>query len=409
MLNNLKVSTYLSTQMFKKINWINYTIGLARMVVRRFSWFTSLSPGQFFNLLKAIIAFTCRARWINYYPVALKIDINANCNLKCTTCVHAEPVTEALKSQNFSQPLIIDEYYKNVIDECAGKSAVVSLYYLGDPIVSPQLTAYAKYASNKGYQVHISTNFSLRFSDEKIHQLANCGISHFTVCLDGFTQEEYSKTRIGGNIEIVKDNLARLCKSIRASSKSKTIVEVQSLVFNHNKYQQDTIEEFCNSIGVHKLSFEKGSLINYTDFDAVNLTLNGIKEKSFLPLCWWPFISLVVVKDGRIIPCCSHRLGEVYTPYTPNHMGHLENQTVNEIWNSRSYKRMRQMLLNPQKYSKDLESHDYFCHKCSHTCHTDFHAISDPINNSSHDKVFSRRIRAILESITFKPPKNEYY
>ena len=69
-------------------------------------------------------------------------------------------------------------------------------------------------------------------------------------------------------------------------------------------------------------------------------------------------------------------------------MGHLENQTVNEIWNSRSYKRMRQMLLNPQKYSKDLESHDYFCHKCSHTCHTDFHAISDPINNSSHDKVF---------------------
>ena len=102
------------------------------------------------------------------------------------------------------------ESYTHIINEIKSYAFSVSLYYLGDPIINPDLALYANIARSAGLNVHVSSNFSLPLSDKKIEEISTSGITHLTVCVDGFSQEIYQKSRVGGNIELVKQNLAKL-------------------------------------------------------------------------------------------------------------------------------------------------------------------------------------------------------
>ncbi len=43
-------------------------------------------------------------------------------------------------------------------------------------------------ARDANLNVHLSTNFSFRFTDERIRRIVDSGVSHLTVCVDGFFQ-----------------------------------------------------------------------------------------------------------------------------------------------------------------------------------------------------------------------------
>lgn len=56
----------------------------------------------------------------------------------------------------------------------------------------------------------VSTNFSLKISDETIEKIADCGLEHSIVALDGSTQESYSWYRRGGDFNLVVSNIIHL-------------------------------------------------------------------------------------------------------------------------------------------------------------------------------------------------------
>ena len=367
-----------------------YYFAILSALYRRINWITrGLTLKKIINILKLFVSYILPVEFKNTYPLALKIDINSNCNLSCTTCVHANPASlDILSRQDFSNPHMSFESYKLIIDEISPYSTSVSLYYLGDPIVSPNLLEFASYAFKSGLSVHVSTNFSRRLSDDYIIGLATSGITHFTVCLDGFTQEEYSKTRVGGDIELVKDNLTKLCLAKSRHNCSSLKIEVQSLVFNHNKYQQHLISEFCNRIGVDTLTYLNGQLSNYTDYNFDNLILHNIKPTSFLPKCWWPFLSTVILNDGEVIPCCQHRMGEVYTQSRPDTLGNAFNSSIGSVWNSSSYRLLRKSMRNPSVYKKGFSSHSNFCAKCGFVCDTNVSSISQSFKSKDYDQIY---------------------
>ena len=74
----------------------------------------------------------------------------------------------------------------------------------------PHLDEICDATREAGINAHVSTNFSFTLSDDRLRSLLSCGLSHLSVCVDGLTQESYSKTRVGGRIELVLDNLRRL-------------------------------------------------------------------------------------------------------------------------------------------------------------------------------------------------------
>ncbi len=358
---------------------------------RRMSWLIGKDIlGNSINLFLALLSFLLRRKVNLAYPVILKVDINSNCNLRCTVCVHANPGdNERLKAQNFnaSQVMVIEDY-RRVVEECKGKTSSVSLYYLGDPLLNRDLTTYAKIAREAGMNVHVSTNFSFSISDSKMVELATSGITHFTVCVDGFADEVYSKTRVGGKVDLVKKNLATLCTYRNSLNIRDLTIEVQHLEFAHNRHESGLVVDYCKKVGVDHISIVPGSMSNYTDTNFESTKITNVKQEGLLPKCFWPFLSMVIKYDGNVLPCCTTRLGEVYTDNPPDVLGNVFESGVMNVWNSYLYRLVRQSSINPEAIEGYLHERKNFCAGCSKLCNVEQPEILHKIKQLDFDKIF---------------------
>jgi MoaA/NifB/PqqE/SkfB family radical SAM enzyme len=364
--------------------------GVLKPILRRLNWLQrGLTAKKIFNLFLCWSSFILKSK-INYgMPVIVKLDINTTCNLKCTTCVHAIPGSSLeLREQQFSasQKMTLDDYTR-LINEVKPYAFSVSLYYLGDPIVNPELALYASIARTAGLNVHVSSNFSLPLSDKKIEEISKSGITHFTVCIDGYSQEVYQKSRVGGNIELVKANLAKLIHFNRLN-KNDMEVEVQHISFPHNLHELDNVRDYCQTIGVDSFTLLQGCQANYTDFNFDKIELHGLKTENWVPRCLWPYFSLVIKYDGSVLPCCSFRTGEVYTANSPNALGNATSTSVRSVWNSQDYMVLRSAINSPRRHSEYLSKHKNFCAKCDRVCDTNLSSISSFYQDQAFESIY---------------------
>jgi radical SAM protein with 4Fe4S-binding SPASM domain len=301
------------------------------------------------------------------YPLFLKVDLSPTCNIHCATCIHANKPNDGglLDKQHFhaAQRMALENYRK-IIDEVKGKTLSVVLHYLGDPYMSPDLDEASRIAYNAGMRVHVGSNFSYKFSDERIDSIINSGVTDLTVCVDGLTQELYERTRVGGKIDLVLHNLERLCKRRKELKSKRLHIEVQYICFEHNKHEEELVRKKVLEIGVDQFTKIEGHIDNYVNGDpnyeglAIKKTFS-IKKLGF-PYCHWPYTSMVIRYDGEVVPCCHHRLASQYADgIEPKTMGNVFNEGVKAVWNNTKYKEIRQQIFNTS-----LVTTDSFCYGC---------------------------------------------
>ena len=237
---------------------------------RRLGWFTrGLTPRKLLNMLLAGAEFAAKREKLHSWPVFLRIDISPLCNLRCTICVHAEPDgNPALGKQRFhkSQRMTVEQFTR-IIDEVKDRSMGVSLYYLGDPLVHPDLDEMCTIASQAGLNVHYSTNLSFQLSDARIESMVTSGVTHLTACVDGLSQAKYELTRIGGRIDTVLSNLRRLCACRARLRRRDPLIEVQYIKYQHNLDEVEPARQTLTDMGVDQFHELWGGLHNYTDRD----------------------------------------------------------------------------------------------------------------------------------------------
>jgi MoaA/NifB/PqqE/SkfB family radical SAM enzyme len=324
------------------------------------------------NICLAAFEFTAKRERMWAWPIVVKIDISPLCNLRCTVCVHAKPDgVDYLEKQHFhsGQKMSVDSY-RNIIDQIRGKSSAVSLYYLGDPLVHPDLDEMCRIAYDAGLNVHISTNFSFKLTDERIHNLLTNGVTHLTVCVDGLRQEKYELTRVGGHIEWVIANLKRMCALKRELKLRFPRIEVQYISFEHNLPELEDARRMFEDLNVDQFSVLEGSTDNWASRVPERYDVIGAKAKTFLPQCLWPHYFMVIKYNGEVIPCCSHRLDVQYSRTDDSHaVGDVSRTPLREIWNSPPYRQMRRLVSNPEKVATEPGSADSFCYGCGKVYH----------------------------------------
>jgi MoaA/NifB/PqqE/SkfB family radical SAM enzyme len=269
----------------------------------------------------------------------------------------------SLQRFNASQRMPLEQFRK-IIDEVKGKTLSVVLHYLGDPYMSPDLDEASRIAYNAGMRVHVGSNFSYKFSDERIDSIVNSGVTDLTVCVDGLTQELYERTRVGGKIDLVLNNLERLCKRRKELKSKRLHIEVQYIRFKHNKHEENAAKEKVLTIGVDQFTPFDGYTINYVNRDplgGIYKILNPRKQKRLgFPDCHWPYTSMVIRYDGKVIPCCYYRLGSQYAEgIEPITLGNVFNSSVKTIWNSKSYQELRK-----QMFDGSIVPENSFCYGC---------------------------------------------
>jgi MoaA/NifB/PqqE/SkfB family radical SAM enzyme len=299
------------------------------------------------------------------WPILVKIDISPACNLHCTYCVHASPSADlsgTLAEQSFTnrQRMSLAEF-NSIICQIAGRSAAVALYYVGDPLMNPDLPQFCSIARAAGLNCHISTNFSFHLSDRRLAAIVQSGLTHLTVCVDSMRQERYELTRVGGNIKLVLDNLERILRIRNSSGLTKPHIEVQFIKYRHNIDEVDGAAEWCRNRGVEQFTEYWGNLHNYADLNPSDCYVGEPREAQLFPHCAWPWFAMQVKYDGNIIPCCYHRVGEQYRPSgDPRHVGNI-SQGIFDVWNSPDYRRLRRLASDPKGAQERDKS---FCYGC---------------------------------------------
>ena len=332
---------------------------------RRKAWLLDgLTPRKAANLCLAGTEYLAKREVLRAWPVIVKIDISPLCNLRCTVCVHAVPhQISYLEKQRFhaDQKMSVAQF-RRIIDEIKGKATAVGLHYLGDPLIHPDLDEMCSIARQADLNDHGGTNFSFPWTDERIRRHAESGVTHLTVCVDGLSQEKYGRTRVGGRIALVLSNLERLCRYKKERRLRYPWVEVQYLVFEHNRDEMQPALELFKRLDVDQVCFKEGSQRNWASLVP---RVQGPMSPGWRPFCEWPYFFMVVKYNGDVIPCCLRRLGEQYSATdNPRVLGNVFQTTLQEVWNSPAYRQIRRMCANPPQQEAVPGTSNGFCHGC---------------------------------------------
>ena len=351
-------------------------LNMVSNIYRRQGWFLdNTSPRQLANLAVAGAQFALKHETMRAWPVLLKVDISPACNLHCTFCVHASaspPGDEPLGNEVFRNRMMSVQDFSGIVDQARGRTMAASLYYMGDPLVHPQLEEICGVCRAAGLNAHISSNFSFRLSDQRIRGLLSCGLTHLTVCVDGMRQDVYELTRVGGRIQLVLDNLDRLLRIRRQLGQRYPKVEVQFIKFQHNLGELEQTAAWCRDRGVDQFTAYWGSLHNYADRAPDRVQVFRPKRKKALPRCTWPHFSLQVKYNGDVIPCCYYRESEQYREGGDSRIvGNVLRSGLWEVWNSPAYQQLRRLVNDPTTSTRDPELAATFCHGCPAIFETD--------------------------------------
>jgi MoaA/NifB/PqqE/SkfB family radical SAM enzyme len=255
--------------------------------------------------------------------------------------------------------------FQRIVDQVAGRTMAVSLYYLGDPLTHPDLDEICTIAWKAGLNSHVSSNFSFVLADGRIRTLVSSGLTHLTVCVDGLTQETYGRTRVGGRIDLVLDNLERLLRCRRELGRTYPRVEVQFIKFQHNLHELGAAAERCRALGVDQFTEMWGGLHNYADVAPGTYRVGAPKPERSLPHCVWPHFSMQIKYNGDVIPCCTHRLATQYHPTAETRaLGNVLAAPLREVWNSPAYRAVRRFVSNPERVRDEPGLADTFCDGC---------------------------------------------
>ncbi len=170
------------------------------------------------------------------------IDIVGACNLSCPSC----PMGNS-ENLNFKKAMQLDMFKQIVAKARTEGVTSIFLYNWTEPLVHPKIGEFIEVINAAGMSSGVSTNLNLAKNMEKA-LLADPGF--FRISLSGFYQETYKKGHVGGDIEVVKQNMIAL-HEIKQRLGLSTRVDVYYHRYLDNIDEEALMREFSERLGFH--------------------------------------------------------------------------------------------------------------------------------------------------------------
>lgn len=328
-------------------------------------FFNKYTLKKFFNLMGSVFSYRySKSPIVKSHPIRMVIDTGNICQLRCPLCPTGLGRTTREKS-------FMDlESFKKIIDEAGEYLCEVDLYNWGEPFLNKDLSKMIRYAKNAGIKVSLNANLNL-LKEEWMHEIVEAQLDQLTVSIDGASQETYSKYRIGGNFDIVLNNLKKLIE-VRKQHKSKyPHITWQFLVMSHNEEEIEKCKKMAHEIGVDEVYLrpmrcDMGTELLMSDQEKVESIKNWLpsqekysrynyktkQKKNPLAKCLFQTTTMVVNPNGSVSPCCG-----VYDEKWD--FGNALKDGVFRVWNNETYVAARKAVLD-----KDTSNPDLICTHC---------------------------------------------
>jgi len=244
---------------------------------------------------------------------SLIIEPTNTCNLRCTFCFVTDGMTRDGGFMDFN-------IFKKIIDDCTDLEHLC-MHNWGEPLLHKDIFRMIEYAKNKGVNyVVMNTNGTL-LTDKMINRIVNSKLDIIRFSIDG-SAETFKRVR-GVKLENIEKNIKKL-KIIKEKKKPELKMGV---VFTVEEDTEGDAEEYINH-------WEK--IVDHVRLQPKLITSPRTE------VCPEPFGKdygkLVVLWDGRVIPCC--------VDYNANLMiGNIQNDTIPNLWKSEKLNILREQHL----------------------------------------------------------------
>lgn len=263
--------------------------------------------------------------WLQEFPTVDQIELTNRCPYSCYMC----PRTLAMERSLGDMPL---ELFERIIRQVSGRQTYVGLHHFGESLLHPGLAGAVAMANESGLKTGLSCN-PPTLRPELSARLLDAGISNMVLSLDSLDAATYRDIRgPAARIDRADSNLRELVR-LRNEGAYESLIALQMISMRCNQAEADSFLDYCRDVGV-----DRGVVIRLGkwDFDDDYVEqLGEFTSPGYDGYCKRPWDSVVVLWDGRVVPCCHDYDGAVV-------LGDLREQSLEEIWRSPQVKRFQE-------------------------------------------------------------------
>jgi radical SAM protein with 4Fe4S-binding SPASM domain len=259
-------------------------------------------------------------------PFIDQVEVTSVCPMRCGFCPRGIPGKVTRPKGHMD--LALFERLLGQMHPAQASWRLLELHHLGESLVHPQLPRFVRAASERGIPTELSANPSL-LTPELAHELLDAGIRRLVLSLDGI--DEPTLTSIRGPAA----SFARAERHIEAllsqlvHRREPAQVVIQMLALERNAHQREAFLRRWATLGIpYVATFIKA--LEGPDPDT------GQEKPAPGFLCTFPWRSVVVLWDGRVVPCCRDDDARVV-------LGDLNRQDLREIWEGPEVQRLREL------------------------------------------------------------------
>jgi len=266
--------------------------------------------------------------------------------------------------------------FRRIAAEAFPFTNVLYISCSAEPLLVKTLSDYLMLT--KQYKIPYTTlvtNATL-LDESAIESFFKSNLSHVEISIDGATKETYQKIRKNADFDKVIHNVKMLCDMKKSRKRKKPTVQLDFTLMKSNFEEFPAFIELGHDIGVdqirgtHFIPFKSLQLANESlnlYREEANQMLNRAREvskklsmhvimppnfdkkppqvKTFNnPNCKFPFFSMCIASDGRVLPCTWFSLSDYYA-------GDFKVNSFKEIWNSPVYMKLREDFTH-QRYTE---------------------------------------------------------
>lgn len=269
-------------------------------------------------------------------PTLLSIEPTSRCNLNCPFClVGQQNNLESTEHDLLPRKLGDMEwslYEKIVKDAVDFGIELIQLHFQGEPLLYKRFPDMVREAKRQGLKTQAFTN-GLPLTPRKAEAIVRAGLDHLRFSVDGASQEIYELNRVGGQFKKVYRNMAMMVETAKKHNSDIDLMW-QFIAMKNNEHEIEIARELARTIDIP--FFVKTFAESVPDL--VPESKNLRRQLHYKP-CTDIYRAAFVFYTGEVVVCCYDLAGEYV-------VGDLREQTLEEVWNSETYQRVRERIDN---------------------------------------------------------------
>jgi hypothetical protein len=250
-------------------------------------------------------------------PSVLMIENTNHCNADCVMCPR----------DTLSRPRGIMDVglFEKIIREVSGekRKPVTHLHGFGEPLLDKRLPEKVRFAKDRGIKrTYFVSNASL-LTPETSRKLIEAGLDKMKISFYGTDEASYNNTMKRLDFNVTLQNIKDFLRIRREMGSRTPKLIIQYLPNDTNQARTAEFEALWEPLIDREVGdcLNVSSLHNYGGGRAYNHL-----GKKIVSVCYFPWTSMSVLWDGRVVTCCMDSNGVQV-------LGDLKTQTVQEVWN----------------------------------------------------------------------------